>query len=88
MKMLSIYGESLYGPTNFKCSCGGKLYVEKANYGLISEPNNFYCSNCWNRKIVDDDTLMEEYFKALHSNEIIAKRRFENWRNETYNRMI
>lgn len=86
--MLSIYGEALYGPTKFKCSCGGKLYVENASDGLTREPNNFYCSDCWNQEMVDDDTLMEEYFKALYSNETIAKKRFENWKNETYNRRI
>lgn len=78
--MQSIYGEPILGPTDFNCSCGGQLYVEKSSYLMVSEPNNFYCTNCGKREIVDEETLMEEYYKILYGK--LARMRFENWKKE------
>lgn len=80
--MRSLYGETIFGPTNFKCRCGGELYVEMGSFGVESLPNNFYCVDCREHSIVDDDTLMEEYFKAIYSNKAIAERNFEKWKQE------
>lgn len=77
--MYSINFEPLTGPTQFKCSCGGDLYIENSTYQLNSIPNNFYCKKCFKRELSDDETLMWEYFMAKSRNKEFAKRRFENW---------
>lgn len=80
--MRSLYGETIFGPTDFECKCGGKFYVEMGSYGVESLLNNFYCNDCCERTIVDEDTLMEEYFKAIYLNKAIAERNFEKWKQE------
>lgn len=79
--MKSINFNEIIGPTREYCyNCKNLLYIEFACYGFQTEPNNFYCSNCRKSIMVDDDTLMIEYFYIKsRGNENIAKRRYDNW---------